>query len=88
MKLGLAHWHKMLSTMTLATIPLCDEKLYLMEEFLAAASDLVSVHNDQVNAVIGGDPDFSRFDLLIHLANERKLRAKYAYMTHLETHGC
>jgi hypothetical protein len=78
----------MLGTMTLAKVPICEEKLYLMEEFLAAASDLVSVHNDQVKAVIGDDPDFGRFDLLIHLANQRKLRAKYAYMTHLETHGC
>jgi hypothetical protein len=66
----------------------CEEKLHLMEEFLAAASDLVKVHNDQVTAVIGDDPDFGRFDLLIHLANERKRRAKYAYMAHLEEHGC
>jgi hypothetical protein len=74
--------------MTLAKAPICEEKVHLMEEFLAAASDLVSVHNDQMKAVIGDDPDFGRFDLLIHLANERKLRAKYAYMTHLESHGC
>jgi hypothetical protein len=67
---------------------LCEEKVRLMEEFLAAASDLVKVHNDQVKAVIGDDPDFGRFDLLIHLANERKRRANYAYMAHLEAHGC
>jgi hypothetical protein len=66
----------------------CDEKLRLMEEFLAAATDLVAVHNDQMKALINDDPDFSRFDLLIHLANERKRQAKYAYMVHLEKHGC
>ena len=66
----------------------CEEKLHLMEEFLAAASDLVKVHNDQVKAVIGDDPYFGRFDLLIHLANERKRQAKYAYLAHLEEHGC
>ncbi|MGA7241496.1 MAG: hypothetical protein WBY44_37785 [Bryobacteraceae bacterium] len=66
----------------------CQEKLRLMEEFLAAATDLVSVHNDQVKALIEDDPDFSRFDLLIHLANERKRLAKYNYLVHLENHRC
>lgn len=67
---------------------ICEEKLRLMEEFLAAASDLVSAHNQQVESLIEDDPDFSRFDVLIHLAAERKRRAKYAYMAHLEKHGC
>jgi hypothetical protein len=67
---------------------LCNEKLRLMEEFLAAATDLVAIHNDQVKALIDDDADFSRFDLLIHLANERKRRAKYAYIAHLEKHRC
>jgi hypothetical protein len=78
----------MQKAVTLARGGFCEEKVHLMEEFLAAASDLVKVHNDQVKAVIGDDPDFGRFDLLIHLANERKRRAKYAYMAHLEEHGC
>ncbi|HEX3880545.1 MAG TPA: hypothetical protein VHW24_26365 [Bryobacteraceae bacterium] len=59
-----------------------------MEDFLSAASDLVAIHNDQVKALLHEDPDFSRFDLLIHLANERKRMAKYAYVAHLEKHGC
>jgi hypothetical protein len=59
-----------------------------MEEFLAAATDLVSAHNDQVRALIDNDPDFSRFDLAIHLAAERKREAKYAYLAHVEQHGC
>ncbi len=66
----------------------CEEKLRLMEDFLAAATDLVSAHNEQVKALIDDDPDFSRFDLLIHFATERKRRAKYCYLTHLEQHGC
>ena len=74
--------------MILSKTTLCEEKLRLMEEFLASATDLVSVHNDQVKALIDDDPDFSRFDLLIHLANERKRRAKYEYMVHLEKHRC
>jgi hypothetical protein len=72
----------------LSKTTLCDEKLRLMEEFLAAATDLVSVHNDQVKALIEDDADFGRFDVLIHLASERKRRAKYEYMVHLEKHGC
>ena len=75
-------------SVTLARGQSCEAKLNLMEEFLAAASELVKVHNDQVKAVIADDPDFGRFDLLIHQANERKRRAKYAYMAHLEEHGC
>ena len=75
-------------SVTLAREQSCEAKLHLMEEFLAAASELVKVHNDQVKAVIADDPDFGRFDLLIHQANERKRRAKYAYMAHLEEHGC
>jgi len=59
-----------------------------MEDFLAAATDLVTVHNEQVQALIENDPEFSRFDLLIHLAAERKRKAKYAYIAHLEQHGC
>lgn len=74
--------------MLLSKTGFCEEKLRLMEDFLAAATDLVSAHNEQVQALIDNDPEFSRFDLLIHLAAERKRKAKYAYMAHLELHGC
>jgi hypothetical protein len=66
----------------------CEEKLRLMEDFLAAATDLVTAHNEQVKALMDDDPDFNRFDLLIHSATERKRRAKYEYLAHLERHGC
>ncbi len=74
--------------MVLSKSTFCEEKLRLMEEFLSAATDLVTVHNDQVKALIEDDPDFSRFDLLINDVSERKRRAKYAYLAHIETHGC
>lgn len=32
-------------------------------------------------AVIQGDPGFARFDVLLHLAQENKERAKYAWIT-------
>ena len=74
--------------MVLSKTSFCEEKLRLMEEFLAAATDLVTAHNDQVRALVGDDPEFNRFDLVIHMAAERKRRAKYEYLVHLERHGC
>ena len=46
------------------------------------------MHEEQFQAVIAGDSDSTRFDDLIHLANQRKLAAKYRYLHHLETHCC
>jgi hypothetical protein len=66
----------------------CEEKLRLMEAFLAAATDVVTAHNEQVRALMDDDPDLNRFDPLIHLATERKRRARSQYMAHLERHGC
>jgi len=74
--------------MVLSKTTFCEEKLRLMEEFLASATELVTAHNEQVRALIEDDPEFNRFDLLIHLAAERKRRAKYEYLAHLEEHGC
>lgn len=74
--------------MVFAKTGYCLEKSRLMDDFMAAATELIASHDEQVKALIQGDPDFSRFDLLIHLASERKRRAKYAYMAHLEKHGC
>jgi hypothetical protein len=47
-----------------------------------------AIETQQVRAVIEGDPDFSRFDLLLHFALEKKDLAKYMWMTHVESHGC
>lgn len=62
------------------------------EELLAALSEsvheLLKLHTEQFQALIGGDLESSRFDDLIHMANERKRESKYAYLHHLEDHGC
>jgi hypothetical protein len=76
------------SKMVLSKTSFCQDKLRLMEDFLAAATDLVEAHNEQVKSLVDDDPDFSRFDVLIHLAAERKRRAKYDYLMHVERHGC
>jgi len=46
------------------------------------------LHEEQFQSIVGGDLDSSRFDDLIHMALERKQKAKYAYLKHLDTHGC
>ena len=49
---------------------------------------LLLLHEQQFQSIVGGDPESDRFDILIHMANERKHDAKYAYLRHLESHGC
>ena len=66
----------------------CEDHNLLLSEFGAAVRELLALHEQQFQAIIEGDCDSSRFDLLIHMANENKQRAKYAYLRHLESHGC
>lgn len=67
---------------------LCGERVRHMEEFLEAIRELTQLQDEQAKSVIEGDPDFSRFDLLIHMANQRKDRAKYALLLHVQDHRC
>ena len=66
----------------------CEEARCLLDAFADAIHELVQVHQHQFNALIQGDLDCSRFDPLIHEANKVKFAAKYAYLSHLEMHGC
>jgi hypothetical protein len=66
----------------------CHEKARLLNEFLGAVHEYNHIQEQQTKAVIDGDEDFNRFDVLLHLAQEKKERAKYAWMTHIEHHGC
>jgi hypothetical protein len=68
-------------------IPLCLEKRRLLEAFTEAVHEAMFLHQQQVADVINDD-DFSRFDVLLHMANEKKQQAKYAYLQHVEEHGC
>ena len=81
--------------MTLACAPApssfiayCDVRRRLLGEFTEAVQDLGLLHDQQVASILSGDQDFTRFDILIHLATGRKQRAKYAYISHVEAHGC
>jgi hypothetical protein len=66
----------------------CEERRRLLDAFGVAVQDLVKLHEQQFLTVVEGDLTAHRFDILIHDATEKKQNAKYAYMTHLEQHGC
>ena len=68
-------------------ILLCFEKQRLLEAFTAAVHEIMLLQQQQVTDIINDD-DFSRFDLLLLWANERKELAKYAYLQHVDEHGC
>lgn len=67
---------------------ICPEKRRLLDEFGMAVQELMRIHEQQFLAIVQADPESNRFDLLIHMANERKQQAKYAYLRHVESHGC
>jgi hypothetical protein len=66
----------------------CEEHDRLLDEFGVAVHELLSIHQQQFSAIFEGDSDSTRFDLLIHMANEKKQETKYAYLRHVESHGC
>ena len=66
----------------------CPEAKQLLDTLADTIRDLIRLHEEQFQAVVSGDLDSTRFDDLIHMANERKREAKYAYVSHLEIHGC
>jgi hypothetical protein len=72
----------------LPKVAFCEEKHRLLDDFLQAVRELNILQNQQTQAVIAGDPDFARFDVLLHIAQERKDMAKYAWMGHIEAHHC
>jgi hypothetical protein len=66
----------------------CRESRDLLDAFGEAVQELLLLHEQQFQATVAGDTHSDRFDMLIHMANERKHHAKYAYLRHLGTHGC
>lgn len=66
----------------------CEERYHLLDQFLSAVRELNVLYTQQTHAVIRGDRDFTRFDILIYGAQERKDAAKYAWFAHIEKHHC
>ena len=72
----------------MTSVLFCQEAKEPLDAFGETVQELIRLHEEQFQSVVGGDLDSTRFDDLIHMANERKHEAKYAYLHHLETHGC
>jgi hypothetical protein len=66
----------------------CGQARLLLEEFSQAVGAATELYREQLKAIVEGDLEANRFDLLVHDANQRKLEAKYAYLAHLDSHGC
>jgi hypothetical protein len=66
----------------------CIEHNRLLNDFGEAVHELLALHEQQFQAIVEGDGECARFDLLIHMANEQKQATKYAYLRHVEKHGC
>ena len=66
----------------------CEHHKRLLNEFLIAIQDVVRLNAQQSQAVIAGDEDFTRFDVLLACAQRKKNAAKYALLQHIEDHGC
>lgn len=66
----------------------CAEKDALRKAFVEAVQEMMLLQHQQVAALLEDDPDFMRFDLLLHIAAEQKQQAKYAFVHHIERHGC
>ena len=66
----------------------CEENQRLKDEFLMAIHEMNLLQSEQMRAVINDDPEFSRFDLLIHMALEKRDKAKYQWIAHVESHNC
>lgn len=66
----------------------CETAKQLLHHFGQAIQVVLRLHEQQFSAIVEGDPDAARFDILIHEATENKQNAKYAYLHHLDAHGC
>ena len=70
------------------TVVYCETAKLLLDDFGRAVQKVLALHEQQFLAIVEGDTTAGRFDLLIHEALEQKQNAKYAYLSHLDLHGC
>ena len=66
----------------------CPEKRRFMNQFLRAIHEFNSIHAAQIEALLRGESDVSRFDDLLSRALDKKDDAKYAWITHVDKHDC
>jgi hypothetical protein len=70
------------------SVPYCETAKQLLDTFGQTVQQVLILHEQQFLAIVEGDLGANRFDLLIHEALEQKQNAKYAYLSHLDLHGC
>jgi len=66
----------------------CKEAQELLDAFAEVVRELIRLHEEQFQSIVQGEIESTRFDDLIHMANEKKNDAKYTYLRHVEAHGC
>jgi hypothetical protein len=68
----------------------CKEKRRLIDKFAAAYREVMELQAQEIQVASDSDPDpdFSRFDDLIHMAKQKKDEAKYAVIAHISEHHC
>jgi hypothetical protein len=71
-----------------ARVAFCEAKQKLIDDFVEAVREVNVLQKQQAQAAIDDDQDFSRFDVLLYLAHEKKDAAKYAWIVHVESHHC
>ena len=71
-----------------AKVAFCEAKQKLVDDFVEAVREVNILQKQQAQAAMEDDQDFSRFDVLLHLAHEKKDAAKYAWIVHVESHHC
>jgi hypothetical protein len=69
-------------------IPFCWEKKYLLDAFVKAIHEVSAAQSAQLAAVARGCSSFCDYEEWINFAREKKDLAKYAYLAHVQEHGC
>ncbi len=65
-----------------------ETKQRLIDEFTAANHELMELQNQQTQAVITHDSDFTSFNELIDMARAKKDTAKFVLIAHTSAHHC
>ena len=82
------HYESTQSVLDQPGASVCSERKRLMDAFLKVVGEIAWLISEQTRAVIDGDDEFMRFDLLLEDAQQRRREAKYALMAHIERHPC
>ena len=77
-------------TVTVATpeVSFCARKAEYVQRFTEVIGRINEIHQGQLSAMLAGDLDFGRFDMLLHQARAEKEEIKYGWIGHAEAHGC